>query len=321
MIEFIFIFVFSCIILALSGKEVIKSLTNIAKILNWHEFAVATILMAFASSLPELFVGVSASLARAPQLAVGNILGSNIVLLTLVVGVGVIFAKKIEFKGETIKKAKIFACFFTIFPLILIFDGYLSRVDGLTLLASFLLYLSIILKEQKKLSKIFDKIEEKSFSKIKRFFKELLIFLFSTGLLLLSAQGIVFASEKIVSFVDISLVIIGILGIALGTSLPEIAFGIRAITTGHKEMYLGNLIGSIGVNSGFILGVVALIAPFQIAHFSLYFNAIVFSFLASSLFLIFSLTKNKISRKEGLVLLLVYLLFFLIESFLEFSRP
>ena len=84
MIEFVSIFILSCIVLTKSGQIVVKSLSNLAKILKWREFVVATILMALASSSPEIFVGITASLSDSPQLAVGNILGSNIILLTLV---------------------------------------------------------------------------------------------------------------------------------------------------------------------------------------------------------------------------------------------
>ncbi len=320
MIEFISIFILSCIVLAKSGQWVVESLSNLAKILGWREFVVATILMAFASSLPEFFVGITASISGSPQLAVGNILGSNIILLTLILGVGAIFAKKLDFGGKTLQKARFFACFFTIFPLILMLDGSLSRLDGVILIISFLFYLKEIIKEQRRFSKVFDKITTKPPERIKLLFRELGIFFVSLFLLLLSAQGIVFASEKIALFSGLSLVVIGILGVALGTSLPEIVFGISSITSGHKEMLLGDTIGSVAVNSGLILGLSIIIAPFKIVHFSLYLNTILFSFLSAVCFLIFSITKNKLTRKEGFVLLFIYLLFFIIEGLLEILR-
>ncbi len=320
MMEFISIFILSCIVLAKSGQWVVKSLSNLAKILGWREFVVATILMAFASSLPELFVGITASISDSPQLAVGNILGSNIILLTLILGVGAIFAKRLDFGEKTLQKARFFACFFTIFPLLLILDGSLSRLDGVVLLIGFLFYLREIIREQRRFSKVFNKLTTKPFERIKLLFKELGIFLVSVCLLLLSAEGIVFASEKIALFSGLSLVVIGILGVALGTSLPEIVFGIGSIRSGHKEMLLGDAIGSVVVNSGLILGLAVVIAPFRIVYFSLYLNAILFSFLSAVFFLIFSITKNKLTRKEGFVLLFIYILFFMLEGLLEILR-
>ncbi|MCD5396303.1 MAG: sodium:calcium antiporter [Candidatus Pacebacteria bacterium] len=320
MIEFVSIFILSCIVLAKSGQIVVKSLSNLAKILKWREFVVATILMALASSSPEIFVGITASLSDSPQLAVGNILGSNIILLTLVLGVGAIFTKKLELGEKTFKRGKFFACVFTILPLLLIFDGFFSRSDGVILIIGFLFYLKEVLREQRRFSKIFNKIAESPFEKFKLFFKELAIFVFSVCLLILSAEGIVFSSEKIALTSGLSLIIIGVLGIALGTSLPEIAFGIRAIKTGRKEMMLGGTLGSVIVNSGLALGIVGIISPFRIFHFSLYFNAILFSFLASLFFLIFASTKNQITRREGFFLLFIYLIFVIFEVLLEIAR-
>jgi cation:H+ antiporter len=303
-----------------AGGWIVRSLSNLARILGWREFVVASIVMALASSLPELFVGITASFANKPQLAVGNILGSNIIALTLLMSIGTILAKRLEFKGRTIQKARFFACFFTLFPLILMLDRSLSRLDGVILLIAFLFYLKEIIKDQRKFSKIFNQTQIKPLKKLKLFFRELGIFFVSLCFLLLSAKGIVFASTKIASGSGLSLIIIGILGIALGTSLPEIAFAFKSIKLGHKEMILGDAIGSVVANSGLILGLAIIISPFTIHNFALYVNGVLFSFLATVLFLVFSMTKNEITRKEGFFLLLIYLFFFFIESLIEIFR-
>lgn len=317
MLEYICIFILSCFVLAKSGGWVVKSLSNISRLLRWREFIVASIVMAIGSSLPELFVGITSSIKGNPQLSAGNILGSNILALSFVIGLGAVLAFKLKFKGEIIKRTKFFALFYTLLPLVLILDNGLSRIDGLILIISFILYLRELVNQQKAFSKEFAGLNLKDWAQLRLLLKAIGIFFFSLFLLLISAQGIVFSAVNIAEASGLSLVIIGILGIAIGTSLPEIIFALKTIQLGHKQMVIGNAIGSVVVNAGLILGITALIAPFKIQHSPLYLNSIVFGLIALFFFLIFSRSKEEIDRKEGIVLISLYLIFFIVETILE----
>ena len=88
-------FVVACIFLAKSGSWIVKSLTKLAVYFKLSEFVIASILMAFATSLPELFVAISAAISKAPALVLGNIIGSNIANLTLIIGIPIVLAKGI----------------------------------------------------------------------------------------------------------------------------------------------------------------------------------------------------------------------------------
>jgi len=316
MIEYILIFILSCVTLAKGGERVVRSLSNISKILKWREFVVASILMAIGSSLPELFVGITSAVSKKPQLAFGNILGSNIIALTLLIAIGTFFLGSIKFEKKLIQKSSILASLYTILPLILMLDGKISRFDGLILLLSFFIYLRELFYESVKFSKIYNKLEARAWQKIKIFFKELSILFFALIILILSAEGIVFSATKIALNSGLTLAIIGIFGIALGTSLPEIVFEYKSIKLGHKELFLGDTLGSVAVNSGLVLGITSLIYPIQILHLNLFYNGILFATLVTLLFLLFARSKNEISQKEGLVLLILYFLFILLESIL-----
>ena len=134
---FILIFAVSCVLLYFAGELVVGSLMKIAKFLGWREFVVAFFVMAFAASLPNLFVGITSALKGVPQLSFGDVAGNNLIAMTLVVAFGVFFAKNKEIPAEsrTVQATSIFTIIAAILPLLLIGDGMLSRTDGLLLIA------------------------------------------------------------------------------------------------------------------------------------------------------------------------------------------
>lgn len=317
MIEYIATFLLSCMVLVWAGGKTVIALSRIARILKWKEFAVASLIMAIGSSLPEFFVGIVSAINHKPQLSLGNVLGSNIIALTLVIFIAAILLRQVKISQKAIRRTVSLATIYIILPLVLMADGKLSRLDGLIMLASFVFYLRHFFNQQKRFAKPFNHYEKTPQEKLKIFFRELGIFLFSLLLFLLSAEGIIFSASKISALSHLSLAIMGVLGIALGTSLPEITFAIRSIKLGHKEMVLGDALGSVMVNTGLVLGTTVLIAPFKIQTPELYLNPIIFSILVSVIFFVFSKTKNEITRREGSILFLIYLFFVIIEGLVE----
>ena len=128
-------------------------------------------------------------------------------------------------------------------------------------------------------------------------------------MLLLSAEGVVWSVSFLAISLGLSLTVMGALIVALGTNLPEIVFGIKAITMGHKDMVLGTLMGSVVANSTLVLGTVVLIYPLKVVNFSPYIIAIIFTVATCLFFAVFSRTGRKITRKEAVVLLGIYILF------------
>ncbi len=317
MLEYVITFILACIVIMWSGRRCVQALSKIARILRWKEFVVASAIMAVGSSLPELFVGITSSIDKEPQLSVGNVLGSNIIALSLLIAIGAFLARGLKFKKKIIQRSSLFAITFTVLPLILMADKELSRLDGIILLIGLGFYVRELFLQQKVHSRPFNHLKLSSSQKVRTFFVELTMFLGSLVLLLLSAEGIVFSATKIAQHSGISLVVIGILGVAVGTSLPEITFEINSIKLGFKEMMLGDAMGSVVINSGLVLGLTALISPFKIHQFGLYLNSFVFSIIIATLFFFFSRSKDEITRKESMLLLFFYILFFLVESLME----
>lgn len=309
------IFVISCILLIFSGTWIVSSLTKIARFLRWKEFIVAFILMAFATSIPELFVGITSAISKIPQLSFGDVMGANIIDLSLAIGLVVLFLGSIELERSTTRRNSIIIAIIAFLPLLLILDGDLSRIDGIVLLLAFALYMTWLFERKEMFTKVYNghKTPLHDLISIKIFLRSLCVFFGSILLLLAGAEGIIFSASYFAKLIGAPLGIIGIFLVGMGTTLPEIYFSIRAGKSGHEGMILGNLMGSVVVNSTLVLGLVALIHPITIVDFSPYSIARVFLLITVIFFLFISRTHERISRKEAIILIIIYLLFLITE--------
>jgi len=314
-----FLFLASCFLLVKAGVWSVKSLIRISQFLRWTEFFVSFILMAFATSVPELFVGIVSATRGAPEVSFGNVIGANIVNLTFVIGIAAILAKGIKLETEVAKRDSLYTAFIAVLPIIALFDGVISRADGFILMIVTIFYFYQVFSQKELFRKIFkDTFQRRTARLWKRFFLDVFVFIISVGLLFVSAEGIVRSAIYFSKIINIPLLLFGIIFVSLGTTLPEITFGIKSTMIGEKEMVIGNVMGSVVVNSSLILGTVAIISPIKIFNFSLYLGGIIFTFVASLFFYFFAKHEAHISQKEGKFLILVYFLFILFEIILQF---
>jgi len=311
LIIYILIFILSCLLLVKSGTWTVQSLVRIAKSLEWREFILSFILMAFVTSLPEFFIGISSGLHNKPELSFGNVIGSNIINLTLAIAIFVLLAKKLNCGTKLVQKNSLYTALIAFLPIILMLGDGISRIDGIILLIVLFVYIKLLFKEQAKYKDIFVNKFKRNWAEFKLFLRDLAMFFGGIGLLLLSAEAIVWSILSLSESLNLSLVVIGSLIVALGTNLPEIVFGLKAITMGHKEMVLGALMGSVVANSTLVLGSTVLISPLQIIEYTPYIIGILFTIITCLFFALFSRTEKEITEKEAIVLLFVYILFIL----------
>lgn len=316
MILYIALFLISVFVLVKSGAAAVKKLVAISRYLKISEYVLAFILMALATSLPEFFVGISSALSKASILSLGNIIGSNIINLSLILGVVVIFAKGIKIESKIAKRDAWIVFFISILPLLLLVDKNLSQADGVILLIVFIWYLKHILKAKEAFRKRMDHVTQ-TIERFRQFVKDLLIFVVAIAILLISSWGVVKTATLIAQGLELPLVLIGLILVAVGTSLPELIFGIKAVITKHEGMNLGNLIGSTVMNSTFILGITALIYPIRIENFNMILSSGLFMVFIILIVNFFIATKEKISWKEGTILIVLYILFLAIEFLLR----
>lgn len=313
------LFLFS-ILLIKAAEWVVISLRRIAKKSKIGVFAISAIILAVGTSLPELFVSVTSALEGAPNIALGVVLGSNITNTALIVGMVALILGKINVHGEYLKRDVSMALVAGLLPLALMADGILGRVDGFILLFAYAAYISSFFKE--KFEEVTDEHNKESFfykflreinhvdSDITREYGKLFV---SLALLLFSSEMIISASKYIATFLGIPVFVIGLIFLAIGTSLPELIFSIKSVKSGEPKMLFGNLLGSTIANSTLIVGVAAIISPITITSFVDYRNVIIAFVVVFISFWLFIKSKHRLDRWEGAILVLIYLVFVVLE--------
>ena len=311
---YILVFLISCLLLALSGKWLIKALIRIAKFLHWREFIVAFFIMAFACSIPNLVVGVSSALRKIPELSFGDVVGGNVIDLTLVLGLAVLFANCIPAESRMVQRSAIFTIVIAVLPMLLIIDGSLDRIDGIMLILAFAVYAFWLFSKEERFKKVYDGTPRLPFSKtIKLFLKDFGTIIGGIFLLIIAAQGIITSAKFFADKLSFSPELIGILIVALGNCLPETYFSIISAKKGECWLILGDLMGAVIVPATLVLGTVALICPIQITDFSSLAIARIFLIISAISFLFFLRTGQKITRKEALFLIGLYIIFISVE--------
>ncbi|MBU0756536.1 MAG: sodium:calcium antiporter [Nanoarchaeota archaeon] len=321
MLTYFAFFIVACIFLVKSSDYLLKSLTKIASFFRINEFTIGFILMAVSTSLPELFVGIVAALNNQPLFSVGNVIGSNIMDLTIVIGIVTILARGIKIKSKIIKKDLIYMLLIVFAPVVLMVDHYfwaifrvkvpagISRIDGAILILIFAFYIWSLFKQEKLFRKTMPRTNH--FHIVKYFFYFILSFIFLIG----SAKAVVEYATLLSIEMALPPLLIGLFIIALGTSLPELMFETKAVLAGHEEMAVGDLIGSVIANSTLVLGVTAIITPI-VGNALVFVSSTLFMILVAFIFLTFAESDKGLSWKEGMSMILLYLFFVILETYI-----
>jgi cation:H+ antiporter len=309
----------------------INNAIKVATVTRLGKTAVGFSMIAFSTSLPELTVAFIAAFSGGAALSVGNVLGSNIVNICVIIGIAAVIlhlrarwkAKKAKFTSPAesneinvipaFAKSELSSIYFGLFissviPIVLIYIRAATWIIGLVLLFIFAGYMYQLTKVRIPLEngEVIDENEKK---KLKRYF----LFTIAGALgVVVSAYFLVESAVAIATAVGISQQVIGATIIAFGTSLPELTLDLKAFLRGHSGLAFGDIIGSSFVNITLILGV-TLFVPWLVGtpvtmNMSVFQNLIIFSII-TNLFFWYFLSKEKIGWREGLIFLFIYGLF------------
>ena len=308
----IVILVASLIVLEWTSDLSIKNSVKIADITGFGRTTIGFTLVAFFSSLSALSVSVFSAIGvENIDVAIGNALGSNIVNICLILGICVLLAalKKLDYLkfAPSITKEEIGNLYFGLFvasiiPLTLIYIGFASRLIGAILIAVFVGYMILMPRKRAPATEGSTMMPERE--KLPRY----------SLLAGLSGAGVVFSSffilDSAVSIAGIAgmpTIVMGSTIIAFGTSLPVLAVSVGAVRRGHLDMAMGNIIGTCFMNTTFILGIPLVASALRVSVAT--FSSLVMFSVITSLFLWYFLSSEKISWREGTVLLFMYFLF------------
>ncbi len=309
MIDFV-IFVISMAALIWGAEFIIKESERIALHYNISEFIIGATLIALGTSLPEMAASITASIKDQSDMAVSNVLGSNIMNISLVLGLVFLVASRITPDRDLFSKDSAWLLFpVIVFPLMII-DGELSRVDGFLLFAMMGAYLLFLFQSNKdeELTELDDELKKEPF-----LWGKTSILLF-TGfvLVIVGANYAIDSAGNIARSFGVSEWIIGLILIAFGTSLPELVVSIKAARAGKADMSIGNIIGSNMANTSVVLGSAAMARPIPIDLSSSLFD--IFLMMGVTLMLVF-ITANKLYSKASGVMLMIILAIFLQHAF------
>jgi cation:H+ antiporter len=313
---YLFIFVVACYVLVRSGTILVGVMTSLCRYFRTTEYVFSFILMAFATTLPELFVGITAGFRNLSVISLGNVIGSNLINLSFILGIIAVAAKGLKIESRIAKKDIWISFFIILLPLFLLFDKKISRGEGFLLLLVFGWHVYYLLKSKDAFKHRIHHIKNE-ITHSGKFFLNILYFVFATIFLILSALAVVESAKMIAVELYVPLSLISLILIAFGTSLPELVFGMRAAIAKHEGLSLGNLFGAAVVNSTFILGITAIISPIQVQDFKIILIGGIFMVVTVLFANIFIGSRNKLSWKEGLILIGFYLAFLVAEFLLK----
>lgn len=301
------IIVFASLGISKSGSLIIAAITKIAQRFRISDFTLGFFILGIATSTPEIFISINAAIDNVPQLSLGNLLGGTIVLLSLVIGLTAVIRKKVSFRDTFTFQELLLTSFLLLSPVFLLIDGFVSRFDGLLLIVFYLVFFLIMNKKETLIEHIRDKLMSEPVNSVKLLGK----FILGLAGLLLFSKIIVETAIVFANNLNIAPIVIGLLLLSIGTNLPELTLSIFSGNE-HKGLAIGDFLGSACANV-LILGTISVITPFPLTNYNKVLISLALLGLTVITFFVFARSKRVISRKEGLVLIFIYLVFVVSE--------
>ena len=304
-------------LLLLAANYLVDSSVAIAKRAKISNFIIGLTIVGIGTSAPELFVSVSSALKGSGDIAMGNVLGSNIANVLLILGITAII---LPFSIERLQRVRDipFLIFMTLLVMAIANDAYvpgidkntLSRIDGVVLLIIFIGYMCwVIVQKGKDPKKALEEADEEASSSLTGKNPWLLwaIALASLALLIYGGNMFLDSAKKLAAAWGMSEAAIAITIVAVGTSLPELVTAVIAATKKNPQLALGNVIGSNLFNLMFILGTASTVKPLNFVDINIW-DYVVMLVAALMLYLIiFTFKKNKFDRIEGIIFFMGYI--------------
>ncbi len=298
------LFLLTGIIFLTGGAEfLVRGSSGLARKLGISPLVIGLTIVSFGTSSPELVVGVKSALSGYAGLAVGNVIGSNIANIALILGIASLI-NPLKVHLGAVKKDSPFLVIMSALGFIFLFNRNLLRIEAVILILFCILYMVFT-----GFMAMREKDSEYEGNKACRTPWLLLLIMMIGGLaaLLIGANLIIKGGIELARFFGVSEEIIGISIVAVGTSLPELASSVVAAIRKESDIAIGNIIGACILNIGFVLGISGLLSPFSVPLLKI--DDLLIMFLVGLLLFPFLKTNYKISRKEGIVFVMIYIVY------------
>lgn len=300
----IFLYLVSFFVIWYCSGIIISSVERLAHKFKLSSFAVSFFVLGILTSIPEFSVGINSIINKTPDIFVGNLIGASLILFILVIPLLAVFGGGVKLIHQLGENNLIFSLLVVAAPVFLIADNVLTRTEGVFLI---LIYIILFYFIEKKDGLMAVSKEKKIFSQ-KHFIEDSIEIILASIIIFITSKFIVNETVYFASFFHISSFLISLIILSIGTNLPELSLAIKSIFLGKKEVALGDYLGSAAANT-LLFGVFTLLNGKRI-NVSIYsFRILLLTLLGLGVFYLFSRSKNDISKKEGKILLLIYLLF------------
>lgn len=298
-------FALGLVLLALGGDSIVKGASGLAQKFGASPFVAGLLLVAFGTSLPELFVNARAYVVGAQDLALGNAVGSNIVNVGLTLGLAAIAAPLLV-RTRLLSPLLVALTLSTLLLIVFGLDGVVSRVEGGVLLAAFVAVLAFLLARARHENAEVQAGIAAFAATRSVLWMNVLRFLVASALLYFGAKFVVQSAPMIGAAWGWSPLLVGLLPVAIGTALPEVAAAIAAARRGQGDMVVGHVIGSSLFNLLVVVGGMAALRPLPLPESfvklelpaAIAFVLVLYPMLRGDL---------RISKTEGAILLIAFL--------------
>jgi cation:H+ antiporter len=251
------------VLLVIGGEFLVRSSVALSFKLNLSKLIIGMTVVSFATSAPELLVSLNAALDGSPDLALGNVIGSNIANIALVLGITAIIAPLTVDKNFYKMNWPAMMVFSLVFYYFLLNDKLINQTEGIILFIMLIVFVYIMIaKARKDKTIVVDDVDETLIDT--SYFKIIVWLIIGGSALYFGSNWLVDGAKDIAQKMGVSEAVIGATVIAIGTSVPELAASIIAALKGEKAISLGNLIGSNIFNIGSVVGLTAIITPIKV---------------------------------------------------------
>ncbi|MBU2219929.1 sodium:calcium antiporter [Patescibacteria group bacterium] len=299
----LFIFVVAFFLVIKGATLATKYAARLAESFKLSKYVVGFIVVAIISILPEAFIAINAAIKGIPSFGLGVLFGSNIADLTLVFAVIILFAGRgIRVESKILKNHVVYPLLLLL-PLVLGLNGHFSRLEGLALIITGGVFYYIVFKNG---------IDRAAASSANSRLKNLFMLIFSMAVLLAGSHFVVTSATGLAQALRVSPILIGMLVVGIGTTMPEIFFSIKCAKKHDDSLAVGDILGTVLADATIVVGILALVSPFYFPIKIIYITGL-FMVVASATLFHFMRSGRTLSKKEAYLLFAFWLIFVLVE--------
>ena len=304
MMQNLFIFICALAVIVKGATLATKYAARLAESFRLSKYTVGFIVVAIISILPETFIALNSAMEGSSAFGLGMLFGSNIADLTLIFAI-IIFAagRQVKIESKIFNKNKIYPVLLLL-PLVLGLDGNFSRIEGLALMLVGAVFYYMVFRSDTDRTAITNSPYNR--------YKSLGMLLLSMVALLVGAHFTVRSASALAYGLGINPILIGMLIVGLGTTMPEFSFSLKSVRKKEDTLAVGDILGTVLADATVVVGLLALVSPFSFPQKIIYITG-VFMLLASLLLFILMYRGKALSKKDALLLFGFWLVFVIVE--------